>query len=223
MIDLDCSIIYNDNYSITNNIKDNVVYPINNYPQILQKRDIYNILKLSSILKNYNLNLLEQNNKIIIRYFYNIDSIRGYLLLTENSKIELKDNQLKLLINIQDDSRYDFYKEKIEKEISKLKTNVDDSNNSYFSDSMSDSFETPTPTTNSTDIIILSSNPLVEKDKGKINELYTIYDNVSELTAISRVLEKSKINLYVEFNILTKQNLISAIKNKTKILHLICR
>ena len=226
MVDLDCSIIYNDNYSIIKNIKDYVDYPINskNSPK-LQKKDIYNILNLSSIFNkiNYNLNLLEQNNKIIIKYFDNIDNNRGYLLLTENSKIELKDNQLKLFIIIQDDSFYDFYKENVEKDISKLKSNIDDSNNSYFSDSITDSFETPTPTANSTDIIILSSNPLVEKNKGKIKELYTIYDNVSELTTISRVLEKSKINLNVEFNILTTNNLILAIKNKTKILHLICK
>ena len=220
---VDCLIMFNDDYLNSNkiNIKETVEYS----KSILNKKDVYNILNKPSISSkiNYNLNSLEKNNEIIIRYFDIIDANRGYFLLTENSIIELKNDnfksdlkykkfQLKLLINIQNDmnqKNIDFYKKKIKQGISK-----------FFSDLKPD----PEPSSNSIDIIFLSSNPLVEIDhEKKIHELSTIYDNVSELATISKALKEYIINLHVEFNVLTEKNLISAVKKKTKILHLLCK
>ena len=220
-IDLDCLIIYNDNYSAVKNIKDCVQYDKNK--NILEKKDILNILIYSSIRSKINYN--EKNDNIIIRYIDDIDRNRGYLLLEESSKIKLNNNQLKLklLINIHNDNikkNIIFYKEKIKLKISELKELLDqnDLNNSFDDYPITDSFETPTPQNNPIDIIILSSNPLVELTSDRIikKELYSIYDNVSELASISSVLEDTRINLSVEFNVLTKKNLISAIEIKQK-------
>ena len=175
--------------------------------------------------------LLDENEKL------KLDKEKGLKLLIKVNRYIESERQAVKKKEIMDKIKN--INEKVNDEISKLKKSnkkrknkdVQPSTSFYFPKNSSSLFLSETAENENSinnenlnsdvDIIVLTSNPLIDKNEGK--ELRTMNDFNSIAYSIYKVILDCNKQIYIQFLPLTQNNLEMAICKRPKILHLICK
>ena len=188
------------------------------YDSIIDK--FISSLKKDISLEIYNLSELNYNN-IIFDFIRYLDD-NNWLLLEEHQFIflnDVKNIELMIKVSLLSDEKINIknnYDRNIEK-ISKIEQNLNNlTNKEYQSNNLN------ICSNNNYDLIVLTSNPLMDKDK----ELRTMNDFNKVTSSIHEAIQESIQPIKAEFYPLTKskfEEIISKKEYKPTILHLICK
>ena len=204
------------NFNIISNLLFNYKKIRKNQIEYIRYKNVYNSWELISITSpDINItNLKSLNIKIqLIKKEKSDPNIKSMINKVNNlkSSIEQEISELKKPGNIK--NIVSFNSLNLSKKISSI------SNISNEEDNLSILPEEEKP-----DIIVLTANPLVYKDKlGEIKELRVINEFYSITYSIYHILSKTNLPIISQFLTLTKNHFSYALKTKPKILHLICK
>ena len=216
--------------------------PIN---YVEKEKNYINIEKVLFILQN------EKNiNKDKVKFIRRLNhKYNAWMAFNEDEKIEFdKEEDIKILVETKDEidevqnnkkkeiiKKINDISEKVDNELSNLNNKSElktpkkqnsnlipeapDSDYSTINENVEDNLEI--------DIIVLTANPLIDKkdtkDGSEEKELRTMNDFNSVTYSISKVLDFCNKQIRVQFLPLTQSNFQDSIKQKPKIMHLICK
>ena len=204
------------NFNIISNLLFNYKKIRKNQIEYIRYKNIYNSWELISITSPD----------------INITNLKSLNIKIQLIKKEKSDPNIKSMIN-----KVNSLKSSIEQEISELKKpgnikNIVSFNSLNLSKKISSISNISNeednlsilPEEEKPDIIVLTANPLVYKDKlGEIKELRVINEFYSITYSIYHILSKTNLPIISQFLTLTKNHFSYALKTKPKILHLICK